>query len=418
MDHKKAHFRVEGKSIWHGLILLILCAIFQIVAIFLDNDWLKAIALRIYYLPVLFTSIRGGMFSGAIVAFVSAATHLGIMFAWTNPRDELSHDAHALIEHGVEMPFLMIAAVVTGLLRDHFLLIEEEKRNIENIFERYVSKTISKKIINNEIHTEGEILEATVLFADIRAFTELSEGATPQQILVLLNQYFSAMTEVLLDHGAFIDKFIGDAIMAVFGVPLPDENSADKAVGAAIQMKQRLSELNACNEFGEHHLDISIGLHTGSLVAGLIGSKRRQDYTVIGDTVNLASRVEALNRMYHTHILISDATKNRVTRPEALLMREMDSVRVKGRHAPTVIYEIYNVCGPKMRQLKQETLADFGRGMAFYKAANWSLAEGCFREVLKRYTDDPISKLYLRRISELKKNPPSNWDGVYTLKKK
>jgi len=179
----------------------------------------------------------------------------------------------------------------------------------------------------------------TVLFSDIRGFTSVSEHGTPEAIVAQLNEYFGAMVEVVFRHRGTVDKFVGDMVMALFGAPVADPEHADHAVAAAIDMSAALARLNAgWAAEGRPVLDIGIGLNSGTMIAGNIGSQSIMSYTVIGDAVNLGSRIESLNKDYGTRILISQATRDRLTRP--VVTRRKGEVTVKGRREPVVVWEV------------------------------------------------------------------------------
>jgi adenylate cyclase len=179
----------------------------------------------------------------------------------------------------------------------------------------------------------------SVLFSDIRGFTSASETAAPEAVVDQLNEYFSEMVDVLFRHHGTLDKFVGDMVMGLFGAPVANPHHADDAVAAAIEMIERLGHLNArWAAAGRAPLDIGIGINSGEMIAGNIGSESIMSYTVIGDAVNLGARVESLNREYGTHILISEATRARLSRPVAT--RRVDEVHVKGRREPVVVYEV------------------------------------------------------------------------------
>lgn len=206
---------------------------------------------------------------------------------------------------------------------------------------RFLSKDIVESIDSGLINLElgGEKKEVTVLFADIRNFTKMSEGKDPYEIVSILNEYLTAMTKIIFEHGGTIDKFIGDAIMTVFGTPVSKADDPLRAVQAASRMQKRLEELNA-KWISENRTPIEIGiaLHTGTVVAGNIGSPERMEYTVIGDTVNLTSRIEGLNKTYHTNILVCQSTYNHVKKEIPMMF--VAETQVRGRNEPTKLYTL------------------------------------------------------------------------------
>ena len=212
---------------------------------------------------------------------------------------------------------------------------------MRQLFGQYVSKDVIAQLMEHPDRARlgGERRTMTVLFSDIRGFTTASEKGTPEAVVAQLNEYFSAMVDVLFRHQGTLDKFVGDMVMGLFGAPLADERHADHAVAAAREMIVELERLNArWRQEGRAELDIGIGVNTGEMIAGNIGSTSIMSYTVIGDAVNLGSRIESLNKEYGTRILISGETRAALTTP--VEMREIDTVKVKGRSRPVTIYTV------------------------------------------------------------------------------
>jgi adenylate cyclase len=222
-----------------------------------------------------------------------------------------------------------------------YFVEDAEKRKVSRLFGRYVSKDVYNQLMANPGLAElgGQRREMTVLFSDIRGFTSITEKGSPEELVAQLNQYFSRMVEVVFRHGGTVDKFVGDMVMALFGAPVVDQHHADHAVAAAVEMVDQLRQLNAeWTSQGKATLDIGIGLNSGDMIAGNIGSSSIMSYTVIGDNVNLGSRLESLNKEYGTRIIISDATRTRLT--TEYTTRPLGSVIVKGKTKPVDIFEI------------------------------------------------------------------------------
>ena len=216
--------------------------------------------------------------------------------------------------------------------------ITREKR-VRNTMSRYMAKEVVDRLLaSGDEMLKGSSHVATVLFSDIRQFTMLTEAMSPQQTVTMLNEYFTEMVEVVLSHGGMLDKYIGDAMMAIFGAPVEDAADADKALTVATEMIRALEPLNARRAAeGLNAIDIGIGLATGEVLAGSVGSIKRMEYTVIGDTVNLAARLESANKHYGTKVLISGPTADALTAPAVL--RRLDLLQVKGKSRPTTVYE-------------------------------------------------------------------------------
>ena len=239
---------------------------------------------------------------------------------------------------------------------------------------------------------------------------------TPAETVAMLNDYFTVMSQIVLDHTGFLDKYIGDAIMAVFNAPVALPNHTASACEAAYDMLLELKTLN--EEWGQRgtpHLDIGIGVNTGEAVVGNMGAEQRFNYTAIGDTVNLASRLEGLNKMYRTHIIVSEFTFAGVK--DRFRFRELDYVRVKGKHKPIVIYELVSKKGED--PAKERLCSMFSGALALYRERRFSEAMDGFASLLKEHPDDGPSSVYMERCrGYLTEPPPEDWDGVYAAKTK
>jgi adenylate cyclase len=251
------------------------------------------------------------------------------------------------------------------------------------------------------------------MFTDIRDFTTIAEGLEPEVLVDLLNAFLGEMTEVIFAHDGMLDKYVGDAIMAVWGAPLPQADHAARACRAALEMVGRLHLLNQqWEKRGWPVLKIGVGLNTGSMVVGNMGSARRLSYTVIGDNVNLGSRLEGLNKMYGSRIIASEATI--VAAAGTVVARELDLVRVKGKRLPVRIFEIVGL--GEERAAWATVLERFATGIAAYRQRRWEDAIAAFRSVLEVQADDGPARLYLERCREMLVSPPDvQWDGVTAI---
>jgi adenylate cyclase len=296
---------------------------------------------------------------------------------------------------------------------------EREKRKVRRTFSQYLSPDViqlMEKDPQKYIRPGGESKELTVMFSDIRSFTTISEGLTPDELVNLLNQYLGEMTEIIFANQGTLDKYIGDAIMAFWGSPYPQEDHAIRGCTCALQMGRTLKKLNAKWEAEKQRpISIGIGLNTGLLNVGNMGSARRLSWTVMGDNVNLASRLEGINKEYHTQIVISEATYRAVA--NRFVCRELDKIRVKGKLQPVRIYELLDMADemPKYEPL----LVKFNEAMSAYRAQDWSKAGRKFSEILGSFHDDGPSQVFLERAIEFLQNAPeADWDGVYEMKSK
>lgn len=309
-------------------------------------------------------------------------------------------------------PLVGIGLTYVGSEAWRNLVVERKGRQLKKAFSNYVSPDLVKEIEKNpdKLVLGGEQRELSILFSDIRGFTTVSESLTPPELVTLLNEYLSPMTRIVLEERGTLDKFIGDAVMAIFNAPLDVPQHAVHACRTAVRMLEELNRLNqGFRERSMHTIDIGVGINTGLAVVGNMGADIRFDYTAIGDAVNLASRLEGLNKYYGTHILVSEETWRQIP-PGMFTFREIDRVRVKGKHQPVVIYELMVD--------KQELLGSFEKGLDRYRNREFDAARQIFDSLVQQYDDGP-SRLYVSRCTDyLATPPPADWDGVYTAKSK
>ena len=288
-----------------------------------------------------------------------------------------------------------------------------EKR-IRRAFSRFVPEQIIDSLVlqaddANEKMGIGETRAVAILFSDIRSFTNISEKNKPDVLVAFLNRYFSTMVEIIKKHGGTIDKFIGDAIMAEFGTPVSYEDNCRRAVAAAYEMREALPSI----ELGDLVLpdgmkfNIGIGIHYGDVIVGSIGSKDKTDYSVIGDSVNLASRLEGLTKSYGSQILVSESVREDAGET-SFCFRHLDDVRVKGKKNAVPIYAVDRNEDEFPHAYKDAYI----KGMDLYKQGIWNLAKDYFSKALDAVKDDKAAKLMLSRCEDFIKNPPENWDGA------
>jgi adenylate cyclase len=256
------------------------------------------------------------------------------------------------------------------------------------------------------------------LFSDIRGFTTLTEQLGAHGTVSLLNEYFSLMVDCIQAEGGMLDKFIGDAIMAGFGVPIPHDDDADRALRCSLAMMRTLAQWNT-RRLGDGKLpvNIGIGLNTDVVVSGNIGSAKRQNYTLIGDGVNLASRLESACKEYGAKILISEFTFAKLR--GTYRSREIDLLVVQGKTEPVGVYEILDFHTEESFPHIVEALSVFKDALAAYRARKWDRAVQLFEKVLALHPEDKPSKTYIQRAAELKANPPPDeWRGVWVMTSK
>ncbi|HHM23474.1 MAG TPA: adenylate/guanylate cyclase domain-containing protein [Bacteroidetes bacterium] len=316
-------------------------------------------------------------------------------------------------------PTLAIALGFLGGTAHLYVAEQREKMRYRQIFQKYVSQNVVEKMLESGEYPTfgGERKVLTVLFSDIRQFTNFSEKHSPDEVVQRLSEYLTEMTEIILAHDGTLDKYVGDEIMAVFGAPFFFKDHAAKACRAAIGMMKRLGELRAryAARNGEY-FNIGIGIHTGEMVVGNLGSRQLFDYTVIGDAVNLGARLEGLNKFYGTNIIISEDTLQAAGR--GVIARELDIVRVKGKELPIRIYELLGM--DKVDARVQKWLVEaYGRGLEAYYAQKWY---SCLKEmnaILREFPHDGPARLYIKRCLDYLENPPApDWKPVTTYDRK
>ncbi len=296
--------------------------------------------------------------------------------------------------------------------------ISSEKR-MKSTMSRYMDPGIADQLLEGgEDILGGKSVTATVLFSDVRSFTTITEELGAQGTVSLLNEYFTVMVDCIQREGGMLDKFIGDAIMAAFGMPLPHDDDEDRAVRAAISM---ISELNIWNQKrlaeGKKPVDMGIGLNTDMVVSGNIGSPKRMDYTMIGDGVNLAARLESACKQYSARILISENTFKKLR--GTYRIREIDLVVVKGKTKPVGICEVLDYYTDEAFPNVMEVVSCFKSGIKYYREAKWDKAIDAFKEALALNPNDKLSTTYIERCNHMKENPPDGeWNGVWVMTSK
>jgi adenylate cyclase len=308
------------------------------------------------------------------------------------------------------------------------LIEEKEKRRVRSAFGQYLSPEVIRRLLANPRLVEPKKTKITVMFSDIRGFTTISEKLDAQDLAVFLNEYLSDMTRIVFQFQGTLDKYIGDAVMAFWGAPYEEANHAARACGTALEMMKHVRKLQKKWEAeGKPRLDIGIGLNTGVASVGNMGSSLRYGYTALGDSVNLSSRLEALNKEYGTHILVSE-TCHESAKNSGLLFRELDLIRVKGKLQPVTIYELIGqqseldgrgANGDGAAEDLSARLAAFCGARKLYCTRRWEEAQHAFEKILQRWPDDGPSRAFWKRCQDyLFEEPPSGWDGVFTMTSK
>jgi adenylate cyclase len=324
------------------------------------------------------------------------------------------------------LPLLELAAMFVLVTVYRYATEERDKRALRKAFQLYLNPEVMEEMLEQpeNLQLGGKELDLTVMFSDIRGFTAISEKLSPQALVHLLNDYLSPMTDIVFQKRGTLDKYIGDAVMAFFGAPVQTELHAANCCDAALAMMETLGKLREKWRIEDPDIpevEIGIGINSGPMVVGNMGSSQRFNYTVMGDNVNLASRLEGLNKEYGTNILVSDQTlaaaRKGLKDAAAYVVRELDSVRVKGKKEPVHLFELRSR-GPA-RTGDLPLLEGYAEGLRLYRNQRFAEARLQFESLLERYPSDGPSTLFIRRCDLMLEGPPGeNWDGVFKMEHK
>lgn len=356
--------------------------------------------------------------------FVSVLSGLAFVWQWHPLRSGVTLAALTIgfagIEYGVFQKWhllLPMAGCILTILLIYasqgcvaFITEQRQRRELRTAFSMYVPPSVVDQIIADpgKLRLGGERREITILFSDLAGFTSIAEKLQPEQVAAVINRHLSAMTVAIQQHGGTVDKFIGDGIMAFWGAPVADPDQSVHAVQAALEMQQEMIIMRAeiMREMGVE-LHMRVGLNRGECIVGNMGGSSRFDYTLMGDAVNLASRMEGVNKVYGTGILVSETVA--LAAKAQMTFREIDTVRVKGKQTGITIYEPCN----------DNALIDMSAtALGAYRAGDFVKSENAWRTLFDAYPLDPIAKVFLKRVAELQLAPPEIWDGISTLDEK
>jgi len=344
---------------------------------------------------------------------------IAVATAWNDTIYESGDNTSGfLFPFGILAFMLLQTSFLAKVFADNIVRI----RLLSETFKKFVPEQFLRRLDeedSNEIElgvAREELL--TISFSDIRSFSEISEQMTSQELLVFLNEFFERMDDPIHDNHGFIDKYIGDSIMSVFDRKEDDNNKhASDSVRAAIGMHQINYDFFQ-NRKLEIPIRFGIGIHTGRVILGTVGSAKRMDSTVIGDSVNLASRLESLTKYYDAQIIISESTRNLI-HSDDFYIRQIDKVVVKGKSNIVAVYEIFDANPFEIKKMKVESLPDFNQGLNFYFDKKWDDAIRCFQKSLKIYSEDKVAKMYIERCEALRLSPPEDgWQGEFIYKNK
>ena len=353
-------------------------------------------------------------FAAMLLAPVSAVlAYVGLAAAWTAGATVALTQTLAL---PLVEPFLAGFAALSATIGYRFIIADKEERFLRHSFGLYLAPQVIDKMLSaNKLPAlGGEMRYVTLFFSDIVSFSSIAETMTPNALVALMNEYLSAMTDIIEEHGGYVEKYSGDSIGAVFGAPVDDADHARNAVRAALMCRTRLEQLNQIFEaFHGRELAHRIGLNSGEALAGNIGSRRRFNYTVMSDAVNLASRLEGANKYFGTSIMASEATVKLTGTTFA--WRELDAIRVKGRTRPVKIYDPLAECGRESPE-QAARAAIYAEGLACWRARDFNGAVNCFARIADV---DPPAARFLRRAQLFAAHPPGpDWEPVFTLEGK
>jgi len=384
----------------------------------LHQRFIRVIPIWINYLLILLVGVgvtlltirlkaRMGGIVGLIIVTVIGATGFLMFFKYSSWMWVLSPTVAALMAYSGSTVALYLAEI-------------QDKARIRGMFQSYVSSSVVNELIAHPelLSLGGEERELSVLFCDVADFTSISEGLTPTQLVSILNEYLTIMTEIVMEYDGIIDKYEGDAMMAEFGAPISYPDHALKACKAALQMQRSLEELRQEWDRAEKPMLYSrIGVNTGMMLVGNLGSRHIMDYTVMGDNVNLASRLEGANKIWGTNICISEMTYDQLH--GEMICRELDLIRVKGKTKPVKVFEVFETTDMGIPAGLESLLERYEMGIQLYRDREFGDALDLFHDILGLDPDDGPSRVHQERCYEyLSSPPPDDWDGVFEMKTK
>ena len=394
----------------------------EVHATIIDNTLAQNFLIRPDWIKILdvLAIILMGVVTGLIIPRLNAVK--GILFAICLFIAHILLSRLFFVNYGLWFNITYPLAALIVLYVSHtiykYVTEERERKKIKGAFTYYVSSSVVNEMLKHpeKLKLGGERKELTVLFSDIKGFTTIAEGLTPEELVNLLNEYLTVMTDVVFKYDGTLDKYIGDAIMAVYGAPLDLPDHPFKACRSALEMIKELQKLNEkwIGE-GRQAFDIRIGINTGPMMVGNMGSKQRFDFTAMGDSVNLGSRLEGANKSYKTDIIIGELTYERVK--NEFVCMELDSVRVKGKKKPVKIYSLVGV--KDIPEIPEAIVNQFNEAVTVYKERKWDEAIQIFENIAGVDPDLYAAQLYIERCNNFKKRPPPpDWDGVYVMTSK
>jgi adenylate cyclase len=383
---------------WSEVLMVLLLT----AASLLVTSWVKSLRLRAgFMLELLGFLWIAVLTAGVIYLSVSLFSHQGLVL-------------------NVTSALLAVAGGYAASTVYHLVSERRQRLLIKSMFSTYVDPSVVDELVANpqKLVLGGKREELTVLFSDIEGFTTMSQGMQPEEIVTLLNEYLSSMSAVIFRHAGTLDKYEGDAVMAFWGAPVPQADHPLRACRAALDMQEAAARLNGqWKERGRPQLRTRIGINTGTMVVGNLGGERKFDYTVIGDSVNLASRLEGANKEYGTRIMVSEQTYEAVRAD--ILGRQIDRIAVVGRSRPVVAYELLGLRGTPETAAAEEFVRVYSEGLAAYFSRDWASSLAHFDRALQLRPDDGPARIHRERVRHYIQHPPApDWDGVFILHSK
>jgi adenylate cyclase len=322
----------------------------------------------------------------------------------------------------IGLPYAQVSVMFLAVTLYKYFIEEREKRKVKGAFQHYLSPEVMDQVLSDpeKLKLGGERRECTMFFSDVRDFTTISERLPPEELVELMNDYLSPMTEIILRNRGVLDKYIGDAIVAFWGAPIDAPNQADVAALAALQMIEKLGELR--KSFPSKNfppIDIGCGLNTGIVSVGNMGSTERFAYTVMGDAVNLCARLESITKEYGVRCIVSNNTVLRMIDPKRFLLRDLDDIVVKGKREAIKIFELMHPSYFQVQSVIGEYIGEFDAMRKAYREQNWPDAKKHLQACLMIRPEDGPANMYASRIKDMEHQPIiENWDGVHRFKHK
>lgn len=374
-------------------------------------------AVELGRLPIALIAILAAAFAAMMARMLKPA---GAVLAYLGATAVYAVGATAAFNHALVLPlsepFIAGLAALAAMVGYRFMVADKDRRLLQKSFALYLAPDVIDKMLASDKLPVlgGETRNVTAFFSDLEGFSQIAEDLAPDALMALMNEYLSEMTDIIESHGGYVDKYIGDSIVAVFGAPADDPDHASNAARAALGCCARLAELNrSAAAFQGRKVSQRIGINTGDALVGNFGSRRRFNYSVMSDAVNLASRLEGANKFYGTTVIASETTV--AMTGGAFAWRELDTVRVKGRTNQLRIYELLALA-TELTPSQAATAADYAKGLAHWRAGAFDLAAKCFERAAD--ADRPSSIFLERARSYAKQAPAGEWDPIRTLQEK